>query len=269
LIRGLISLFEPLGLVWITLIGYAVWLYRRSRQRECALVGGLAGFIWLVGATPLTALMLASLERPYAGLDFDRIPQADAVVLLGGGSTASPHEASGMHLTETGDRVLMAYELMLARKAPRLLIGGGTLEEGDVQILLSESTLKWFANGKVAREKLIALPHSRNTFDEAVHTRNIAATNGWKRILLVTSAAHMRRAAATFRTQGLEVFEVPCNFQTLAGQYGNYAVTLAPRTDGFDKFSNFLHEELGWIYYRLRGRIDSAAAAQKTPFFKR
>ena len=252
----------------MALIGYGVWLYRQKRKRECALVGGLAASIWVIGATPLTALMLASLERPYAGLEFEKIPAGEAVVLLGGGSTASPYEASGMHLSDTGDRVIMAYELMLEKKAPKLVIGGGTLKEGDVKIRLSENARDWFANGKVSAARIVTLPHCRNTFDEAVYTQKVAQTNGWGRILLVTSAAHMRRAAATFRTQGLEVYEVPCNFHTLAGQYGHYSIGLVPNASGFDKFSTFLHEKLGWFYYRLRGRINGEAAAQKTPSFK-
>jgi uncharacterized SAM-binding protein YcdF (DUF218 family) len=260
------KLIEPLGAVWLALIGYAVWLYRKERKREAAFVGGLAGFIWIVGATPVTALLLASLERPYAGLEFAVIPEADAVVLLGGGSTVSPYEASNMHLSSSGDRVIMAYELMLADRAPVLVIGGGT--ERVTEILLSENTRDWFANGKLERSKMIALPHCRNTFDEALAVKAVVSTNGWGRILLVTSAAHMRRAAATFRTQNLDIYEVPCNFHTLAGRYGHYSIGIVPDASGFEKFSSYLHESFGWLYYRIRGRISREAARQKTPSFK-
>ncbi|MBG86447.1 MAG: hypothetical protein CMO80_06045 [Verrucomicrobiales bacterium] len=36
----------------------------------------------------------------------------------------------------------------------------------------------------------------------------------------MTSAFHMRRAAGVFRSQELNVTEVPCNFFTLVSRYG-------------------------------------------------
>lgn len=266
--KNIVGFLEPLGLIWVVLIGYGVWLHRRKRKRETIFIACLVFFIWVMGATPFSSLLLAGLERPYAGLDVKDVPRADAVILLGGGATASRYEPSKMHLTPSGDRVIMAYELMLEDKAPLMVVGGGTVSSEGANFFLSEVTRDWLTENKLKPEQVIALPHCRNTHDEALFVAEMAKTNEWKQLLLVTSATHMRRAAATFRTQGLDVFEVPCNFHTLVGRYGGYSVAIIPKPAGFEKMGNYLHEKIGWFYYRMRGRI-SREAAQKTPSFKK
>ncbi|MGB0582611.1 MAG: YdcF family protein [Limisphaerales bacterium] len=264
--KDVVGFFEPLGMIWVVLIGYGVWLYRHQRKRETIFIAGVVLFIWVMGATPFSALLLAGLERPYAGLEFDDVPRADAVILLGGGATVSRYEASKMHLTPSGDRVIMAYDLMLAEKAPVMVVGGGSVSYKGDNFVLSEITRDWLVSNKLEPGNVIALPHCKDTHDEALFVAEMAKTNGWDQLLLVTSATHMRRAAATFRTQGVNVFEVPCNFHTLVGRFGGYTVTIIPKPGGFEKMGNYLHEKIGWFYYRMRGRI-SKEAVQKSPSF--
>src|SRR5581483_5647952 len=87
--------------------------------------------------------------------------------------------------------------------------------------LVPESQLvaKWFNEWKNAGAldpglEIVALEPCADTHDEAVHVKQLASGRGWHHLLLVTSANHLRRASALFRTQGLEVSPVPCNFLT-------------------------------------------------------
>ena len=47
--------------------------------------------------------------------------------------------------------------------------------------------------------------NSRNTYDNALYTAVVLNNKNIKRILLVTSAFHMRRAVALFEKQGFDV----------------------------------------------------------------
>ena len=105
----------------------------------------------------------------------------------------------------------------------------------------------------VPPEALIALPLNEDTHDEALHTGTLAAERGWHRILLVTSATHMRRASAVFRAQGLEVIAAPCNFLTDVSTASPPPGIFVPRCEGFAKMATWLHEEVGWFMYRRRG----------------
>ena len=86
----------------------------------------------------------------------------------------------------------------------------------------------------------------------------LAAERGWKQILLVTSASHMRRAEAVFKKEGLRVIPVACNFEVEGDDFKTVdgAFTPFPKLDGFVFLSRYLHEKIGWSLYRLRGWID-------------
>ena len=74
-------------------------------------------------------------------------------------------------------------------------------------------------------------------------------------MLLVTSANHMRRATATFRTVGIEVIPAPCNFMSSLSHAPTFGWPGVPRAGGFFKAATWLHEKIGWLEYRRRGWI--------------
>ena len=62
----------------------------------------LAAVIYLIGGTTITAGLLASLERPYAGARPETMPPADAVVMLGGMAIPSTNDVFGFHFEQAG-----------------------------------------------------------------------------------------------------------------------------------------------------------------------
>jgi uncharacterized SAM-binding protein YcdF (DUF218 family) len=68
----------------------------------------------------------------------------------------------------------------------------------------------------VPRDAILLEPSSRNTYQNAVNTRAILEVQGIDRVLLVTSAFHMRRAVAAFQALdvsiGLDPNTVKCIF---------------------------------------------------------
>ena len=59
--------------------------------------------------------------------------------------------------------------------------------------------------------------NSRNTNDNALYTAVVLNNRQIQRILLVTSAFHMRRAVPLFERQGFEVIPAPTDYQRLVG----------------------------------------------------
>ena len=253
LLRQGLALLAPLGLVWGALLVLTVLLWRRRQRRLGALAGALAAFISVIGNTPLPGKLLGSLERPYAGVQLDALPVADAVVLLGGGAQAARYEVAGVHLSPAGDRLAMAAELMRLGKAPVLLLGGNAGPLDGRRVIEAEIVKGLLARWGVPAEAMIPLGVNADTHDEALHVRDLARARGWHRVLLVTSANHMRRASATFRHLGLEVTPAPCNFLTSVGTEEPPWRPGVPGNDGFVKMGVWLHEEVGWLMYWRRG----------------
>ena len=251
-----IHLLEPIGLIWFCLLVLTGALLWRRHRAFAGATGLLALFVTIIGSSSFPGRLLGSLERPYAGVKIEALPTADAIVLLGGGASPSRYEASGVHLTPEGDRLIMAHLLFRLGKAPVLLLGGNANKLDGVVRVEGEIVRDLFTGWGVPAEAMIPLGANEDTHDEALKIRALAAKHGWKRVLLVTSANHMRRASAVVRAQGLEVVPVPCNFLTTVSTAPPAFGWSVPRYQGFYKVATWLHEEVGWAMYRQRGWIE-------------
>jgi len=265
LLRQLLLLVQPIGFVWFCLLVLTVLLWRKRQRRFALATAGLAVLITLVGSTPLPATLLASLEKPYIGIRLQHFPPVDAVVMLGGGSQPSQRELAGLHLTRAGDRLVTAVELMRLGKAPVLVLGGADAEiDGELR-LEADQVKRWLLEWKLPVSQsaerpleIVTLGRSKDTHDEALKVRAIVAERNWTGVLLVTSASHMRRAEAVFRTAGINVTAAPCDFRTGLSSRRDQSVLSIPSHGGFELFSTWLHEQVGWRMYLRRGWINDA-----------
>jgi uncharacterized SAM-binding protein YcdF (DUF218 family) len=92
---------------------------------------------------------------------------------------------------------------------------------------------------------------SRTTHENATLTSQLQGIDITQRWLLVTSAWHMPRSMATFTKAGWNVTAYPVDFRTgLATPWNEYSVG-----SGLRSWQLVLHEYLGWVAYRMTGRL--------------
>jgi len=236
-------LLLPLGMAML-LLGFGA-VSRRRWPASAALL-----LLWIT-ATPLTAETLWRwLERPWRPLAAGAMPPAAAIVVLGGGR----HPAPGpLHWSEwnDADRFFAGLRLFRAGRAPRLIFTGGW----------SPSTPALVPEGDELRRQAIALglpaaavATTSRVSNTAAEARVIAARLAPRsRILLVTSAFHMRRAQRLFERQGLRVIPFPVDFQasgTWAGHPLADPLAYVPSAGGLDSSSRALREAIGRLVYR-------------------
>ena len=92
-----------------------------------------------------------------------------------------------------------------------------------------------------------------DTHDEAVAVERLAQSSGWKRVAVVTSPLHTRRACATFEATGLAVVCRPSRAEDYS---------LNPRRAPGDRlaaFRDWLYEVVGIRVYRSRGWLQRPA----------
>ena len=255
LLKQLLFTLEPIGMVWVALGMLAICLWWRRQRRFAAAAAGIFIFLTIVGSTPVSDWLLESLERPYAGVRMEDLPAADAIVMLGGGSEPARLEAFHVHLSPAADRLLTTRALLRSGKSTALMLGGGGAKLDGRTQTEADGIREVLAAWDVPPDSMISLGFNRDTHDEALHARAVASAHGWNRILLVTSANHMRRAAAAFRRQGFEVIPAPCNFLTTVSTASTPFAISVPRYDGFVKAAVWWHEQAGWWIYRQRGWI--------------
>jgi uncharacterized SAM-binding protein YcdF (DUF218 family) len=162
------------------------------------------------------------------------------------------HHLTGM--IDPTDRLLVAFRLYRGGKAPLVFCSGGNNPIGGQTGKTSEAI--WMARlleeWNIPSTAIEVESGSINTHENAMRSYQALAPRGIRRILLVTSAMHMSRAAGVFRKAGFEVVAVPADFRTGWGE-PNVLEKLLPSANNMVTSDTALHEWLGIAIYRLRG----------------
>ena len=248
-------LFEPLGAVWLLMALGTLWLLLRKQRRSAAWLGGPTLLILLLGSTPLAEMLVRRAEQPYAPKFGLRHPTADAVVALGGGHRISNYDLLGFTTGDAGARVMTAVELVRQGRAPTLVLGGSWEAAAGSSVPGMAVVQDWVAAWHLTSGAVTNLGICRDTHDEALACRRLRDAHGWQRVILVTSALHLRRSAAVFEKAGVEVVPVAADFQAAGvpatpGQWSPF-----PRQEGLKLLSLYSHEVIGWWVYRWRGWV--------------
>lgn len=195
LARSLI--LPPAGLLILGLAG--LLLSRRRPGLGGALVIISLGSLWLC-ATPVVGDALQHLAEGYPALDLSRPVNAQAIVILGGGSVrVAPEYGGPAAALATLER--LNYGAFLAhRTSLPVLVSGSPEEARAMQATLSRDFgigTRWLEN------------RSGDTFENARFSAQLLHAAGIHRIILVTSSTHEWRAAHEFMGAGLEVVPAP------------------------------------------------------------
>ena len=197
-------------------------------------------------ATEFGAKTLAiPLEAAYPAFANEELPNADAIVVLGGGITGESRFGIGGDFNQAADRLWRAADLYRAGKAPIIVLSGGTTLEGGLpEAPLMAEKLKGLGLTEAA---WIEEPDSQTTRENGQFTRVLLEGSGVNHILLVTSASHMRRALAVFTAQGFVVTAVATDHQVplLVGPVPGWL----PTQDRLARSTRAIHEWVGyWVY---------------------
>jgi uncharacterized SAM-binding protein YcdF (DUF218 family) len=234
-------LFYPLTLAGVAMLFVVAARGVRPLPRAAAALALLA--LWGGGCRFTSETLVRSLEG------YSRPPAADvraeAIVVLGGGVQPAFPPRRAVELSDAGDRVLEAARLFREGRAPIVVPTGGPFDRAIPQSTEMAELLRFMG---VPAEAIVEQDKSRNTREDAVEVRAVLAPRGAKRILLVTSALHMRRAAALFRAQGFEVVPAPTDFLAVdaaAVPRGVSLITLLPNAESLATTTRALREWVG------------------------
>ena len=247
----------PLGLA-ISLLFVALLLRRASRGPRIAT--GAALIILLTASnTWVPTILTRALEWQY--LPPEVYPQAEVIVVLGGSTASAIYPRQIVEISSAGDRILYAAHLYHQGVAPHLLLTGGYIPWMDEREAPANDMAAILKMLGVPEEALWYETESRNTYENAVNSRQLLAEKGIDRIILVTSALHMPRSVALFERQGFEVIPAPADYNvtqtTWARLWEPNLITqifhLLPSVGNLGDTTTVMKEYLGIFVYHLRG----------------
>ncbi len=241
-----INLLVELGLVSLVLMVTRFAALGRKLAAATLILLALAAF------SPLGNLLLYPLESRFPQWDPSR-GAPDGIIVLGGSVDT---DLSAAHRTpvvpHAADRLFALAEL--ARRYPnaRIVFTGGNANLVSTDAREADYSAPILENLGVPKERLILERNSRNTYENAIFTKQLVAPKPGERWLLVTSAFHMPRSMGIFRKAGFDVEAYPVDWR-MGGRDELFAFTNIG-ADGLGRTDVAMREWIGLLAYRLMGR---------------
>ena len=210
--------------------------------------------LWLTSTPLLSSYLVASLERQYLPVPVIESPAADAIIILGGAVGSADFPRIEVDLTGRSDRVLHAARLYQAQKAPIIIATGGSIKWMSGKNPEAIAIRRLLEELGVPANDILNEVESLNTYQNAINTKKLLTNHGLKDILLVTSASHMPRALATFRTMGINAIPSPTDY-TVIDREKLSIFDFLPDAEALAGTTQAIKEYLGLIVYRWRGWI--------------
>jgi uncharacterized SAM-binding protein YcdF (DUF218 family) len=241
---------EP-GNLLVFLLTAGALLLAFGRRRSGGWLVGLATVAMLVLTIfPVGQWLIAPLE--------DRFPRAalpqriDGIVLLGGAiriAVSVAHDQPA--LNEMAARI--TETLALSRRYPDVpvVISGGDPAIFNRGVSEADITRSLLVSLGLDPHRIVAEERSRNTYENAVDSKENAKPVPGQAWVLVTSANHMPRAMGCFRQVGWDMLPDPVDYETS----GSLVSLIYDRDEHV--LDTALHEWIGLVAYRLLGRTDS------------
>lgn len=125
----------------------------------------------------------------------DAIEKADAILVLAGTRMDRPLEGANLYLAGYAPRIVLSRQTM--ERGERALGDRGVAFAEDV-----DQTRDAFVRLGIPAEAIIIPPRIHDsTAAEAITLRELAVAHGWRRIIVVSSKYHLRRAGFAFRRE--------------------------------------------------------------------
>lgn len=247
-------LIYPFSLVlWLMLLAIVLLLFRKVRGAIVCIAAAIA--IALVCGNPtLSASFYAGHERTFLPMPPAKHPQVDVIIVLGGTLSPPLPPRESFDLSGATDRVRYGARLYLADKADSILLAGGEVFPQQGVEVESFYMAKLLQEWGVPTSAILVEGRSRNTYENALYSKEIMVDNGFKKALLVTSALHMPRALAVFRSAGIDAIAAPTDYNIVSGNQPR-VLNWLPTLGAMGTFTDVYREHLGILAYRYRGWI--------------
>lgn len=225
-------------------VGLALMLRKKAKSASWLLGMALVWF-WFWSMPIVGGWLCLPLEEDFPVQLAENMPEVDAIVIMGGGvwgTTNYPYAS----LNDGADRAWHAARLWKAGKAPIIIPSNVDAELCDIKLLVDLG---------VPRDAVVLENRAVNTEENAKFVAEILTPKNEKgaKILLVTSACHMKRSLYMFEkyAPGIECIPAATDYQALPWKDLPFRFrSLLPSIDAFARNNSFIHEYIGYYGYK-------------------
>ncbi len=181
--------------------------------------------------------------------------QYDIVVVLSGMTYPELTLDPQVQFNASSERFIEPLRLYHQEKISKILISGGSGSFDQPELKETPALRELALQLKVNDTDVLIETESRNTFENAKFSAEILNSNfNNPKVLLVTSASHMKRAMACFKKQGIDASPYPVDFQGNPNHIP-FLKEAVPSQEALRVWTTLLHEWFGYLTYWVVGYI--------------
>ncbi len=249
-LKKLISAFllpVPIGVI-LLLLAFIFLLKNSYKKAKIFLIISILWFGTLSNQT-ISNMIIAPLENSHKTL-FETPNDIKYILVLGNAHfsnenlpiTSEVHTTAMNRLTEG---LRHYFNLKSIDKNPKLIVSGYSFDDPNSHAQMQK---RLAISLGVDELDIITLDTPKDTKEEAIESKKIVND---EKIILVTSASHMKRASMLFQKEGLNIVEAPTNHKVFSSNYPSSYFS----AKNLEKVELAFHEYLGMIYSYLKDEI--------------
>jgi uncharacterized SAM-binding protein YcdF (DUF218 family) len=209
----------------------------------------------ICGLSPAANLLILPLEERFPAPQ--EIGSIDGIIVLGGAQDTIVMSArKAPSLTSAGERLMIVPRL--ARQFPGVPVihsgghGGMMVAEASE----ADGAEALFRDFGIPEERIVLEDRSRNTYENALFTKELVNPKPGQRWLLVTSAYHMPRSVGVFRAVGWSgIIPYPVDWRTRGWQ--DAGLGFSGVSEGLKRFDIAAREWIGLTVYWMTGKTSA------------
>lgn len=239
-------LFSPFA--WLVFIMLAYFFLKKEKVRKWLKITFLLVF-FIFSYKPIVLLFISGWEE--GGKNLKDVEHCEVGIVLGGGFEYD-NDRERLSIRRAGDRIWTAVQLYHMGKIEYILLTGKNGDLIDKGLDESNQLKEILILEGIPKERILVDSESINTYENAVHSKAILDSMQLDRVLLITSALHMKRAFAVFQKQGIQCEQFATDFYSGGYSWDQF---FFPSTDAFGLWEHYLHEVFGYVTYSITGKL--------------
>lgn len=239
-------------LFWLV-ISLLLWIFLKNKlwKKRCRLIFIVLFFLFN------NSFIVLQLHRVWEidGIKISEVKDDYEVAVVLGGMAEYNNDLERISIRRGADRIWNAMRLYHLGKVKKILISGSDgflIDRGLNEARAFREDLITFG---IPEEDILMEADSKNTYENAYMTKRLLDESGITgKIILITSAIHMRRAAACFRKQDID-FDIFTTDHNTGEFYFDLTQILIPNPSAIGLWKKFFHEVSGYCIYKLMGYV--------------
>ena len=249
ILKKLISAFLlpiPIG-IFLLILAFVFLLRNSYKKAKVTLFIAILWFALLSNQT-VSNMILIPLEQAYPSLI--ETPNVNYILVLGNAHKSDATQSITSQVKPTAinrlaEGIRHYKNLEKTSSKAKLIVSGYSFDDTNSHAKMQKELAISLG---VKEEDIIELHTPKDTKEEAIKTKNITKN---EKVILVTSASHMKRAVKLFEKEGLNIIASPTEHRAYSSTYPSSYFN----SNNLKKVELAFHEYIGIIYSKIKGEI--------------